>query len=150
MRVAGNYCDVISFNYYKEWTPDFEFISNVQKWTNTPFIVTEWYAKGMDVWEQDNRMTNKSGSGWSVRTQADRGLFYQNFALGLLESKYCVGFDWFQYLDNDPDNLNADPSNRDANKGIYSNKLEEYTALTEEMKYLNKNIYSLIEFFDAR
>ena len=150
MRVAGNYCDVISFNYYKEWTPDFEFISNVQKWTNTPFIVTEWYAKGMDVWEQDNRMTNKSGSGWSVRTQADRGLFYQNFALGLLESKYCVGFDWFQYLDNDPDNLNADPSNRDANKGIYSNKLEEYTDLTEEMKYLNKNIYPLIEFFDAR
>lgn len=150
MRVTGNYCDVISFNYYNAWTPEFEFLANVQKWTNTPFIITEWYAKGMDVWEADNRMTNKSGAGWTVRTQEDRGLFYQNFVLGLLESKYCAGFDWFQYLDNDPENKNADPSNTNSNKGIYSNDWTEYTDLTEQMKFLNKNIYSLINFFDER
>ena len=150
MKVAGYYCDVISFNYYKQWTPEFDFISNVQKWTDTPFIVTEWYAKGMDAWEKDNRLTNTSGSGWTVKTQEERGIFYQNFALGLLESKYCVGFDWFQYLDNDPDNLNADPSNRNANKGIYSNDWEEYTDLTEQMQFLNQNVYTLIKFFDER
>ena len=150
MKVAGYYCDVIFFNYYKVWTPDFEFLANIQKWTDTPFIITEWYAKGMDVWEKDNRLTNTDGSGWTVRTQTDRGLFYQNYALAMLESKYCIGFDWFQYHDNDPENLNADPSNRNANKGIYSNSWEEYTDLTEQMKFLNKNIYSLIEFFDER
>ena len=46
-----------------------------------PFIVTEWYAKGMD-----SGMANTTGAGFVVKTQADRGRFYQNFTLGLLES----------------------------------------------------------------
>ena len=113
-------------------------------------MVTEWYAKGMDVWENDNRMTNQSGAGWTVRTQADRGMFYQNYALQLLECKGCVGFDWFKYRDNDPDDLTTDLSNRNANKGVVDNYGEEYTELTKYMKELNTQKYNLIEFFDAR
>ncbi|MBQ7292804.1 MAG: agarase, partial [Clostridia bacterium] len=75
----------------------------------------------MDVWEADNRMTNQSGAGFTVRTQDDRGKFYQNYALMLMECMGCVGFDWFHYCDNDPDNLNADASNINSNKVIYSN-----------------------------
>ena len=69
----------------------------------------------------------------------------------LMECKGCVGFDWFKYWDNDPTNLNADPSNIDSNKGIISNALKEYTDLTEKyMKPLNQQKYNLITFFDAR
>ena len=150
MRVAGYWCDVISINYYGAWTPSAERMYNWQYWAGRPFIITEWYAKGMDVWEKDNRMENKSGGGWTVRTQEERGMYYQNFALGLFECKGCVGSDWFKYWDNDPDDLSADSSNRDANKGIFSTSHEEYTDVTKYMKELNNNKYSLIEFLDER
>ena len=150
MRVSGYWCDVISVNFYDQWTPDADMIYKWQLWAGKPFIVTEWYAKGMDVWEKDNRITNQSGAGFTVKTQEDRGKFYQNYALGLLECKGCVGFDWFKYWDNDPDDTTADMSNRDSNKGIFSTAHEEYTDVTKYMKELNNNKYSLIKFFDER
>ena len=150
MRVSGYWCDVISVNFYDQWTPDENMIYKWQLWAGKPFIVTEWYAKGMDIWEKDNRITNQSGAGFTVKTQEDRGKFYQNYALGLLECKGCVGFDWFKYWDNDPDDKTADKSNRDSNKGIFSTAHEEYTDVTKYMEELNNNKYSLIEFFDER
>ncbi len=150
MRVSGYWCDVISVNFYDQWTPDADMIYKWQLWAGKPFIVTEWYAKGMDIWEKDNRITNQSGAGFTVKTQEDRGKFYQNYALGLMECKGCVGFDWFKYWDNDPDDKTADKSNRDSNKGIFTTTHEEYTDVTKYMKELNNNKYSLIEFFDER
>ena len=150
LRVAGYWCDVITLNYYGVWQPEPTVMANIQKWAGRPFVITEWYAKGMDVWEADNRMTNKSGAGWTVRTQDDRGKFYQNYALQLLECKGCVGFDWFKFLDNDPEDLTTDLSNRNANKGIYDNNGNEYTGLTKYMRELNTQKYNLIKFFDAR
>ena len=152
MSVAGYWCDVVTFNYYGAWEGDPVLLQNIQNWLgDTPFVVTEFYAKGMDVWEKDNAMTNKSGAGWTVRNQTERGKFYQNYALMLMECKGCVGFDWFRYWDNDPNDANADSSNTNANKGIYSNAAEEYTDLTEDyMKPLNDQKYNLIKFFDGR
>lgn len=151
MRVAGYWCDVVTFNYYSAWEGDPVLLQNIQNWLgDTPFVVTEWYAKGMDVWEENPLIVNKTGAGWTVRTQDDRGKFYQNYALMLIECKGCVGYDWFKYWDNDPSDANADASNRDSNKGIYSNSGNEYTALTDYMKELNQQKYTLIKFFDAR
>ncbi len=150
MRVAGHWCDVISYNYYNAWEADPVLIANQVKWAGKPFVVTEWYAKGMDIWEKNNSMTNKSGAGWTVKTQNDRGLFYHNFALQLLEFKGCVGFDWFLYRDNDPNDPNADLSNRDSNKGLIDNDGVEYTDLTKHMKEVNNQKYTIINFFDAR
>ncbi|WP_343702963.1 hypothetical protein [Chitinophaga sp.] len=144
-RAAGKYIDVIAINYYREWTPLAEDLTNWTAWSGRPFIITEWYAKG-----EDSGMPNYSGAGWIVRTQADRGLFYQNFALALLESGNCAGFHWFKYQDNDPSNLKTDPSNRDANKGIVQLDYTVYTGLTDKMRELNAQVYSLIDFFDGR
>ena len=104
----------------------------------------------MDACTEENGLTNESGAGWTVATQDDRGLFYENYALQLLECKGCVGFDWFQFLDNDPEDTNADLSNTNANKGIISNTGEEYTDLTAHMSILNNKKYELINFFDTR
>lgn len=144
-RAAGRYIDVIAVNYYREWTPLPEDLTNWTAWSGRPFIITEWYTKG-----EDSGMPNYSGAGWIVRTQKDRGLFYQNFALALLESGNCVGFHWFKYQDNDPSNLKTDPSNRDANKGIVRLDYTIYKDLTDKMQELNTQVYSLIDFFDHR
>jgi len=144
-RAVGKYVDVIAINYYRVWTPVAKDMENWTTWSGKPFIVTEWYTKG-----EDSKMTNYSGAGWLVHTQNDRGLFYQNFSLALLESGNCVGFHWFKYQDNDPDNKNVDPSNTDANKGIVNTTYDVYEPLLSKMKEINTQVYSLIDFFDKR
>ncbi len=147
-RVAGEYCDIISLNYYGAWTPESQLMADIVRWSGRPFVVTEWYAKGMDVCNAKTRLTNDTGAGWTVNTQTERGYFYHNYALKLLQCKGCVGFDWFKMWDNDPDNKKADWTNRNANKGIYNTEYQEYFELTSAMKYLNANAYRLIKHFD--
>ena len=72
------------------------------------------------------------------------------YALSLLECKGCVGFDWFKYWDNDPDDSSADLSNINSNKGIIDNDGNEYAVLVEYMEELNNQKYSLIKFFSER
>jgi hypothetical protein len=105
-------------------------------------LITEWYTKA-----EDSGLANTSGAGWIVKTQGDRGLFYQNFTLALLQSKVCVGWDWFKYADNDPTDAKADPSNRDANKGIVNALYQPYQPLLKAMKQVNDHAYSLATYF---
>jgi len=144
-EAMGKYVDVIAINYYREWTPVAADMNNWVQWSGKPFIITEWYVKG-----EDSGMPNYSGAGWVVKTQEDRGAFYQHFALGLLESKNCVGFHWFKYQDNDPTDKTVDPSNTDANKGIVTWDYELYAPVLNKMKELNTQVYQLADFFDQR
>ncbi|MES2980905.1 MAG: agarase [Verrucomicrobiota bacterium] len=143
-RAAGNHCDVVSVNYYNVWTPNPEQIKNWQNWSGKPFMITEFYAKGMD-----SGMPNTSGAGWLVKTQQDRGRFYQNFCIALLESKGCVGWHHFKYQDNDMNNKNVDPSNTDSNKGVVTSNFEPYPEFLQIMKELNLNVYDLMKWMDA-
>ena len=88
--------------------------------------------------------------GWTVGTQQERGWFYQHFALSMLESRNCVGWHWFQYMDNDPLETKVDPSNRDSNKGIVTVKYEPYWPLLRAMSDLNAAVYPLAAYFDGK
>jgi hypothetical protein len=144
-KVAGKYLDVIAVNYYGAWEPDAKKMATWSRESGRPFMITEFYAKG-----QDSGLPNNSGAGWLVQTQKDRGRFYQNFTMGLLESKACVGWHWFKYRDNNPQDLSTDPSNRDSNKGIVDYKFTPYAALLQDMKALNNDAYALIDYFDSK
>ena len=56
---AGRHLDVIAVNYYHAWSPDPVRIGNWVQWSGKPFLVTEWYAKGMD-----SGFGNTTGAGW--------------------------------------------------------------------------------------
>ena len=142
-KVAGKYMDVISINHYHKWEPDQSIMANWENWSGKPFLITEWYTKG-----EDSGLPNRTGVGWNVPTQQDRGYFYQNFVIELLKSQACVGWHWFTYQDNDPLNLKTDPSNRDSNKGIVNSNFEPYKPLLKNMKMLNDHVYDLIQYFD--
>ncbi|MGN6555089.1 MAG: hypothetical protein ACTHLW_15385 [Verrucomicrobiota bacterium] len=144
-RAAGPYLDVVSVNYYNAWSPDPARLAMWEREARKPVLVTEWYVKA-----EDSGMPNQGGAGWLVKTQGDRGRFYENFTLGLLESKLCVGWHWFKYIDNDPNDTKSDPSNRDSNKGILDNHYEPYEALLASMKRINERVYSLVDYFDRR
>ncbi len=142
-KAAGPYLDVVSVNYYDVWTPSQEKMDSWEQAAGKPILITEWYTKA-----EDSGLPNAHGAGWIVKSQNDRGMFYQNFTLALLQSKVCVGWDWFKYSDNDPTDTNADPSNRDANKGIVNIHYEPYLPLLTAMKQINERAYSLVAYFD--
>ena len=144
-RAAGPSVDVMSVNYYRAWTPSSERLEMWEREAGKPVLITEWYAKGAD-----SGLANTSGAGWLVKTQRDRGWFYQNFTLALLESGVCVGWDWFKYIDNDPTATGVDPSNVDSNKGIVSNRYVPYRPLLDAMKQVNDRVYGLVRYFDGK
>lgn len=141
-QTAGKYCDIISINHYREWEPLTYRMENWEKWSSKPFMITEFYTKG-----EDTGLPNLTGAGWLVKTQNDRGLFYQNFIIKLLKSTGCVGWDWFRYQDNDPEDLTTDPSNRDANKGLVNSKYDNHEDVVALCKYTNDRVYSYLEYF---
>jgi len=141
-KAAGPYLDVVSVNYYDVWTPSQTQLTAWAYAADKPILITEWYTKA-----EDSGLPNTGGAGWIVKTQTDRGLFYQNFTLALLQSKACVGWDWFKYADNDPTDTTADPSNLDANKGIVNSHYQPYQPLLEAMKQINDRAYSLADYF---
>ena len=155
-RFAGLHLDCLTINWYGEWDIPVEDLKFVSENSNLPFMITEFYTKGMD-----SGLDNTRGAGWVVKTQQERGDFYQCYTLRLLECKNLVGWHWFQYIDNDPDpsviyttkdgvKVWRDQSSVDANKGIVSNTHEPYEDLANSMAEINKNVYKLIEHFDAK
>lgn len=147
LRFSAEYLDCITINWYSAWEPQAENIYIFAQNADVPFMVTEFYAKAE---ENEDGLKNTSGAGFFVKTQQDRADHYQSFTLRLLEAKNCVGWHWFQYSDNDPTGNPTDVSSTDANKGIVSNTHTEYTDLTDDMKDINKNVYTLIKYFDAK
>jgi len=143
-RAAGKYADAISINVYGVWQLDSATIAMWERESGKPFMVTEFYAKG-----EDSGMPNHSGAGWLVHTQDDRGIFYENFVLALLQSRSFVGWHWFKYQDNDPDDPHAEASNRDSNKGIVDRFYKPYDPLLARMRELNAKIYGIVDAFDA-
>ncbi|MBQ4109665.1 MAG: hypothetical protein IJC74_02160 [Clostridia bacterium] len=132
MKATGRYCDVISINYYRVWTPESYTLTEIAEWSGKPFMITEFYAKG-----EDTGFGNTDGWGWTCKTQKDRAAFYQNYALKLLECKDCVGFNWFKYRDDD-----------DSNKGLYDMNLNIYSDLADGIKEITYNVYELMDYFD--
>ncbi len=142
-RGAGPFVDVHSINYYNTWTPRSDRLALWVNESGKPCLVSEFYVKGLD-----SGLGNQSGAGWEVKTQADRGRFYQNYVLGLLESQTCVGWHWFRYMDNDPTEKSRDASNEDSNKGIVTSRYEPHRDLLSGMRRLNTRVYDLVEYFD--
>ncbi len=158
MRFTGYWCDIMCINYYHVWeipSSDDTYgpsLDQLGKWLGIPFIVTEFYAKGDDALNTlGDPFTNNSGAGWVVATQKERGYFFQNFTLKLLQCKHNVGWMQFQFIDNDP----TDPAGGDvaanSNKGIVDSQhdFEVYSDYTEQIALMNKNSYALIEYFDG-
>ena len=114
-------------------------------------MVTEFYTKAGDATvsaeEGSKALENTSGAGWYVATQSDRADYYDTFTIKLLESNSCVGWQWFHYMDNDPDSGTSDKTSVNSNKGIYRSDLSYYQTLTDRMSALNKNVYNIVDYF---
>ncbi len=142
VKAAAKWCDIVSVNFYDNYSPDNQ-ITNANtylKWIDKPCIVSEFYVKGEDA-VSAGWVAGYSGAGWTVKTQVNRGAWYQNTCIELLKSGRFVGWHWFKYQDDG-----------DSNKGIIkdaTNSNGEYYDLTSQMTLLNNNRFKLINYFDG-
>lgn len=143
IRTAGKYMDILSINHYRKWQPEAWQMQQWENWSGNPFLISEFYSKG-----EDSGLANESGEGWIVKTQEDRGYFYQNFIIELLKSRACVGWHWLSYQDSDPTYSGNTPSNRNTNKGLYTYDYRPYDAVLKPMQEINSRLYRLIEYLD--
>ena len=141
-RFTALYVDCFTVNLHGDWEPKDDYLYNVARNGDMPFIVSELYTKA-----GDSGLGNSQGGGLYVETQTDRADFYDTFTIRLLESSNCVGWQWLQYMDNDPGSGTNDTSSADANKGLYNNEAKPYIELAERMAKLNENVYNIIDYF---
>ena len=87
-------------------------------------------------------LNNIKGAGFTVPTQKDRGHFYENFTLGLLQNKNVVGWHWFRYIDDG----GLKTKGQSSNKGIVNIEYQEYRELAASMKAINSQAYSLSDY----
>ena len=130
---AAAHLDVISYNLYGVWNvPD----DRRKMWETAgrrrPFVVSEFCIKG-----EDTGKDNTEGAGWIVRTQRERGLWYQNFTINLLRSKHCIGWDYFKYRDD-----------IDVNKGILDGEYQPYPGFADAIQELHHAAYELVDRLD--
>jgi len=132
---GARHADVVSVNYYHRWSAEHERMDDWLKASGRPFLVSEWYAMKLD-----SEGVETSGAGFRVRSQRDRGLFYQNLTLGLLERPGCIGWHWFKYGGD------AEGSSR----GLVSTGFEPHTEVLGVMSELNSQVYPLADHFTRR
>ena len=77
-----------------------------------------------------------SGAGFRVRSQRDRGLFYQNLCLDMLGNSSCVGWHWFKYGGDGTED----------SRGFVDGAFEPHVDMTELMRTLNAQAYPLGAF----
>ena len=108
-----------------------------------PLWIESLYAKGAD-----SGLPNRDGRGFEVRTQADRGRYYQHLALEMLESRVVIGWQWFRYED-----VGENPTDAKkiyvTNKGVVDAQFKPYSVLLDAMATVNRLRYVLCDRFDA-
>jgi hypothetical protein len=128
---CGKYADVVSINMYGTIRLPVAELNRFSDWAGKPITITEFYAKGMDT-----PFENNDGAGSIVSTQQERGVFYQNFVLSLLQSNGCVGWSWHRYIDPE-----------ESNKGLVNHDHEPYREFQAGVKELNDQKISLARYF---
>lgn len=92
VRVAGQYMDVISVNYYT-YGLDVGFLERLYAWSGgRPMLLSEWhYCSPSD--------TGLPGGGPEVSSQRERGLAYRNYVEQAAAMGFIVGSEWFTLID---------------------------------------------------
>jgi hypothetical protein len=120
--------DVVSINMYHRWSLDQTEMNRWASLSGRPILNSEWYAMRLDTADV---VTN--GAGFRVRSDRDRGLFYQNLCLGMLGNPNCVGWHWFKYGGDAEDH----------SRGFVDRTFAPHADLAESMRGINTQVHQL-------
>ena len=146
VSACARYCDVVSINVYHVWEPDDDyFIDKYKPWTAEcpkPFLVSEFYTRdGTRQFDGEPYANAGEGGGWIVKSQKARGEYYQNFTRKLISYGDCVGWQWFQFTDDDYKGYGWN------NKGVIAPDYTPYVDCLQSMALLHWNIYGIMDYY---
>lgn len=127
IEAVGKYSDVISINFYRDWVPPQRVRAMWKAKGKKPFLITEFYAKAAN-----SGLENENGAGWVVPTQKERVQHFENFAMEMLGTPNCIGFQWFRFVDDEG-----------SNKGVYNLQFRPYEELQKSMNNISNGLYRL-------
>ncbi|MBC7326804.1 beta-galactosidase [bacterium] len=132
VRVAAEYCDVVSFNIYSRDV-------NEQAWafTNTlgkPCIIGEFHFGALDRGMFHTGLV-------AVRNQEERGTAYQNYVKSVWKLPAFVGCHWFQYVDEP---LTGRFDGENYNIGFLSVVDYPYWELVNAAREINSQVYKVL------
>lgn len=126
---SAPWVDVFSINFYGPCEPPTDQLQYWSDGVDKPYLISEFYAKGFDV-----PLDNSGGAGLHVPGQKERALYFENFALRVMQEKNCIGYQWFRFQDDA------------SNKGLVDASENWYAPLVSSFKKINRDLYQLIDF----
>ncbi len=138
LKIAGKYCDAISFNYYKN-LPDIDrgFLEALYEFVKKPVLISEFTFRSMD---NTSGLHNKVGPDTTVASQEDRGIHYKTFSMSFAGLPFIIGYHWFQFYD-DPQDGRAS-NDEDNNYGIVDQSGRPYRELISAMTEANPKAFA--------
>jgi hypothetical protein len=136
-RVAGQYLDVISINYYTCGI-DAAFVRRLYNWSGRkPQMWSEFYFTA-------TQESNVAPSNMDTATQRERGLAYRNYVEGAAALGFVVGTEWFTLLDQAVTGRFFEGLNGErANTGLFNVADRPYRDLFAEMAKTHAAIYDV-------
>ena len=142
-RFASRYCDLIAINWYNNYYAPSENYQEFSTWTqNKPILITEFSSWTMDDTEYDLSHIDRSNC---LRTQADRGLFFEHMALDWMEWDTIIGWSWYRY-----NHYTVNNKTQSSATGILTDDGRYYTAVEESMGKINNMAYNIARFLHDR
>jgi len=136
-RIAGQYMDVISVNYYT-YGLDEAFLNRLHSWSGgKPMMLSEYY------WSS----ASDSGlpGGKQVKSQRERGLAYRNYVEQAAALGYVVGIEWFTLIDQARTGRFFEKyTGERANTGLLNVADRPYKDCLAEMSTANYRIYDVL------
>ncbi len=136
-RVAGQFLDVISVNYYA-YGVDKEFLTRLDRWCgNKPMMLSEFY------WASPSDTGLPGGK--EVRSQRERGLAYRNYVEQAAALPFIIGIEWFTLIDQARTGRFFERyTGEKANTGLLSVADRPYRDCLAEMMKTNYDIYAIV------
>jgi hypothetical protein len=135
-KVAGNYLDIVSVNYYTQ-AIDRPFMDRVYRACGErPILWSEFHF----TCEPESGLSGRR----DIATQEVRGLGYRNYVEAAASLGYVVGIQWFTLVDQPVTGRYFEHySGEDFNIGLFSVVDRPYRPLIAEMAVTNRRIYGV-------
>ena len=135
-RIAGKYCDIISYNYYC-YDLDMDMLKSLVEVSGRPLMLTEFHY--------GEPTQGFLATGQMLKDKEAQGLGYRNYVEKCAASGFIVGTHWFEYTDmSATGRYFGGYSGTAAAVGLIDVADQPHLPLVNAMKQTNDNIYDFV------
>jgi agarase len=131
-QIAGEYCDVVSFNIYAE-SPSERTADELAAEFNFPVVIGEFHFGALDRGMFDPGLRR-------AKDQAERAGKYADYIRQAAAAPWCVGAHWFQYLDQA---LTGRPDGENYNIGFVDATDDPHPELRAAARKIHGELYRI-------